>query len=132
MARAGLTRVSTTELQRELHRRSRNLPKLMRKREQLLGKVAEIEAIINSLGGPAGGSRVALPPGRKRPKNDSNLVEALYELLKGKTMSVTDATEAVQQAGYKTTSKTFRTIVNQTLINSGKFKRVSRGQYTSK
>lgn len=128
MARTGLARITTTELHSELRRRTRNVPKLVAKRQQLLAQVAEIDAVITALGGavPGGGST------RKRPKNDSNLVEALQALLKTKTMSVTEAAEAVQQAGYKTTSKTFRTIVNQTLINSGKFKRVSRGQYTAK
>ena len=40
--------------------------------------------------------------------------------------------DAVQRAGYKTSSSTFRTIVNITLIKSGRFKKVSRGQYTLK
>jgi hypothetical protein len=46
-------------------------------------------------------------------------------------MSVTQATQKVQDAGYKTTAANFRTIVNQTLIRDNRFKRVSRGQYTS-
>lgn len=61
-----------------------------------------------------------------------NLVEALVKLLKGRTMSVTEMTAAVQKAGYKTTSPNFRTIVNQTLIKSDRFKKVARGQYTAK
>ncbi|MFN7019759.1 MAG: hypothetical protein ACK4WH_00345 [Phycisphaerales bacterium] len=69
---------------------------------------------------------------RRRPKNDSNLVEALQKLLTGKTLSVTAAAEEVQKAGYMSTSPNFRTIVNQALINSKKFKRVGRGLYTSK
>jgi hypothetical protein len=47
-------------------------------------------------------------------------------------MSVTDVTAAVQKAGYNTNAANFRTIVNQCLINSGKFKRIERGQYTAK
>ena len=44
-----------------------------------------------------------------------------------------DVLEAVQKAGYKTVSKTFRTIVNQALIANGKvFRKVSRGQYTAR
>jgi hypothetical protein len=55
----------------------------------------------------------------------------LAAVLKGKTMSVTDLAEAVQRAGYQTTSKTFRTIVNQALIkHSDTFKKISRGMYT--
>ena len=60
-----------------------------------------------------------------------NLVEALSATLQGKTMSVTDAAEAVQRAGYQTTSPNFRTMVNAALLNKKKFKRVQRGQYTS-
>lgn len=68
---------------------------------------------------------------RRRPKNDMNLVEALVRVLTGRTMSVTEVTQAVQDAGYQTSSANFRTIVNQTLIKSKAFKKVSRGKYTA-
>ena len=42
------------------------------------------------------------------------------------------STKAVQDFGYKTTSPSLRTIVNQTLINSEKFKRIERAYYTAK
>ena len=61
-----------------------------------------------------------------------NLVEALEKLLKSRTLSVTDAAREVQNAGYKTSSANFRTIVNQTLIKSDKFRKVSRGKYTAR
>jgi len=38
-----------------------------------------------------------------------NLTDSLAAALKGKTMSVGDAAEAVQQAGYRTNSNNFRT-----------------------
>jgi hypothetical protein len=69
----------------------------------------------------------------RRPRNTGSLVESLKKLLKGRTMTVTEMADAVQKAGYKTSSPNFRTIVNQTLINNKKdFKRVARGQYTAK
>ena len=69
----------------------------------------------------------------RRPRNAGSLVESLKKLLTGKTMSVTEMADAVQKAGYKTSSPNFRTIVNQTLIsNKRDFKRVARGQYTAK
>jgi hypothetical protein len=40
--------------------------------------------------------------------------------------------DAVQKAGYRTSSSHFRTQVNIALSKSGKFKRVGRGQYTAK
>ncbi len=70
---------------------------------------------------------------RKRHRNDTNLVEALQQVLSGTTMGVTEAAAAVQAAGYKTTSPNFRTIVNQTLIkHSDAFSKKSRGKYTAK
>ncbi|QKK07032.1 MAG: hypothetical protein HND58_01880 [Planctomycetota bacterium] len=70
--------------------------------------------------------------GGRRPRNDSSLEVALANTLKGKTMGVSEVAEAVQQAGYKTTSPNFRTIVNQTLIKSDLIKKIGRGQYTAK
>ena len=70
---------------------------------------------------------------RKRHKNDSNLVEALQSVLKGTTMGVTEVAQAVQEAGYKTTSPNFRTIVNQTLIkHNDVFAKQGRGLYTAR
>lgn len=72
-------------------------------------------------------------PGRKRPQNDSTLPEALARVLRNKTMSVIDASAAVQKAGYNTSSQNFRVQVNQALLkNTNLFKKVSRGQYTAK
>jgi hypothetical protein len=60
-----------------------------------------------------------------------NLTDSLAAALKGKTVSVGDAAEAVQQAGYRTNSSNFRTQVNIALIK-GPFKRVGRGEYTAR
>jgi len=126
----GLSTVSFGDLRRELSRRQRRVGGLERRRDRLMSKVRALESEIADLGGSIGGG---LHLGvRRRPRNEMNLVEALHRVLTDKVMSVTDVAEAVQKAGYKTTSPSFRTIVNQTLINSGKFKRVDRGQYTSK
>ena len=63
----------------------------------------------------------------------TSLGNALEKLLTRRTMSVTEMSEAVQKAGYRTSSPNFRTIVNQTLIGNKKvFKRVARGQYTKR
>ncbi|MEL6311777.1 MAG: hypothetical protein AAFQ17_05320, partial [Pseudomonadota bacterium] len=59
---------------------------------------------------------VGIEPGRKRPRNAENLVEAMRRVLSGTELTVTELSEAVQAAGYVTTSPNFRTIVNQTLI----------------
>lgn len=131
---ASLSRMSVADLQAEISKRQRTVSKLVRQRNRLLGKLNQLERQIASAGGEVSGRRgVGGIPGRRRARNEHSLADALHALLKGKTMSVTDAAEKVQEAGYKTTSPSFRTIVNQTLINhSSMFKRVGRGQYTSK
>lgn len=121
-----VSKLSLTDLHKELTRRQRHVGSLARRRERLMAKVHALNLEIERHGGRSGLLT------RKRPKNDTNLVEALHKVLDGKTMSVTEVAEAVQDAGYMTTSPSFRTIVNQTLINSGKFKRVERGRYTAK
>jgi hypothetical protein len=125
---ANLAKLSVTDLNRELKRRQKGGQSLLRKRAKLMEKIHALDARLRELGMAAGGGF----SGGQRPRNESYLVEALAAVLKGKTMSVTEVTEAVQTAGYKTTSPNFRTIVNQALIASGKFKRVRRGQYTAK
>lgn len=132
-----LGQLSTDELARELQKRQRALPGLYNKLAKAEAKVRRIMAAIQTLGGAtkspvaASGRRKGLVMVRKRPKNDTNLVEALAKVLKGKTMGVTEVTQAVQDAGYKTSAANFRTIVNQALIRSELFRKVSRGQYTA-
>lgn len=129
--RGGLARVPIDDLQAELRRRQGSLRKLEAKRAKLAAALDAIDRQIQAFGGVPSG-RAASGGGRRRPRNEMNLVEALAQVLKGKTMSVTEVAQAVQDAGYQTTSDNFRTIVNQTLIKSDRFKKVGRGQYTAK
>ncbi len=122
--RRGPAVMSTAELQAELRRRERGLSSLIKKRERAAARLEEIDREIASLGGAA--------MGRKRAKNDQPLADALVDSLTGTTLSVTEVAQAVQHAGYRTTSPNFRTIVNQTLIKDKRFKRVGRGQYTAR
>ena len=126
-----LSGASVSELRRELMRRGKRVGGLEKRRKRLLDKISRINVQISELGGATGMAAGSIS-GRRRPKNASNLVDALTKTLTGKVMSVTEVTEAVQKAGYSTTSPNFRTIVNQALIASGKFKRVERGHYTAK
>ena len=127
----GLAGVSVSELRKELAKRGRRVGTLERRRDRLLAKAHALNAQIGEFGGAAR-ALAAAGGGRVRPRNEANLVESLQKVLTDKTMSVTEVSDAVQKAGYATTSPNFRTIVNQALIASGKFKRVSRGQYTTK
>jgi hypothetical protein len=132
----GLVGFSTELLDAELRRRERSTRTLRKRHARLIAAAKKLERQINAMSGSTmvrrGPGRPRGSTGRKRPRNESNLVEALAKVLDGKTMRVNEVTEAVQRAGYKTSAANFRTIVNQTLIKSDRFKRVGRGQYTAK
>lgn len=131
-ATPSLDDLSFDELQREMQRREREMKRLVNKRDRLQVQLRELDEEIHALGGAGAFGMTAGGRPRRRPQNDSSLSEALLNLLKNTTMSVTQAAEEVQRAGYQTTSSSFRTIVNQTLIKDPRFKKVSRGQYTAK
>lgn len=139
-----LSAVSTDALHQELQRRIGLLDELVKARDEISARLDALTASLEEIGlGTASGGRgrprasAMLSPRsnggkRGRPRNPNNLVESLRRVLTGKTYSVTDVSEAVQKAGYKTTSPNFRTIVNQALISNPKiFKKVARGQYTA-
>lgn len=125
--------MSVADLQRELKKRQRGelraADRLGRKRNTLLSKLASIDAELAKLGHGAGRRGIV---GRKRPRNEMNLADALAQVLSKAVMSVTEVAGEVQKAGYMTTSPSFRTIVNQTLIKDKRFKRVGRGKYTAR
>lgn len=128
--RVGLSAVSVETLQAEIARRQSKAAKLVKLRDRLARRLSAIEDQLRAAGlatgGPSAGGR------RTRPKNSLTLVDALAKLLKGRTMSVTEASEAVQKAGYSTNSPNFRTIVNQALLKfKDRFKKQGRGKYTA-
>lgn len=130
MARkSALSDLSLAEINRELARRQRSVGTLEKRRAKLLKQLADLDGQISASGGLMKGWNRG---GRRtRPKNDVQLLDALKNTLKGKTMGVAEVADAVQKAGYQTTSPNFRTIVNQTLLKKKHFRRVSRGQYTA-
>jgi hypothetical protein len=128
--RSGLSNLPTAAIQRELRRRARRVLVLERRRDRIAEKLAAMDQMIRDMGGSVNGYHVGA--GRKRPRNETNLAEALAKVLKGKTMSVTEVAGAVQRAGYRTSAANFRVIVNQNLIkHRDLFKKMGRGQYTA-
>ncbi len=123
-----LNRFSIADIHADIRRRQRSAATLERRHARLSTKLRTLEAQIRALGGDANGAA------RRgfRPRNDKTLVDSLASVLKGKTLSVTDAAAAVQKAGYRTNSNNFRTQVNIALIKGGIFKRVGRGMYSAK
>jgi hypothetical protein len=124
-----LSKLTFSQIQAELRRRQRKAGTLERRRDRLAQRIAALDQQMHAMSG----GRLNLSFRRGRPRNEQTLPEALHEVLKGKTMRVTDVAEAVQQAGYKTNSKTFRVQVNIALVKrKDLFKRVGRGEYTAK
>jgi len=133
MAKRKLDNVPTDDLQAELARRDRRLGTLQRKRQRVLDQLNEVEQEIMELGGTPGARTKSASQRKKtdaRPKNKMSLPDALAKVMStSNPMGVSEAAEAVQKAGYKTNSKNFTTIVNQTLIKDDRFEQVSRGKY---
>ena len=133
--RPALSGISIASLQAEIQRRQSAAAGLLRKRDRIARQIAAVEAKLQAAGmavETAPTRRAARGGGGRRPRNEMTLVEALAKVLNGKTMGVSEVADAVQAAGYKTSSPAFKTIVNITLIKYGRFKKVSRGQYTLK
>jgi hypothetical protein len=135
--RSKLANVPLDQLMTELERRR---DELLNQREELQRQVDQVDHELGIIGGSTrrgpGRPRSATtsPRGRgRRPSGKVTLAEALQAVLKGRTMGVSEAAEAVQKVGYKTRSKSFSTIVNMTLTqHPDKFKRVARGRYSAK
>lgn len=135
-----LSHVPTSDLIRELERRQAMAGEYEAKRAALEKELASIDAELAALVGASGQRAGAAPrhvrrsaAARTRAANQVPLNTALHNLLKGNTMSVSEAAAAVQKAGYKSNAANFYTVVNLTLLKrKDLFKRVGRGQYTAK
>lgn len=124
-----LAKLSVDEMLAEIKRRTSLIKQLNRKRAVLLTKLADVEAEIRERGGEVKAVK-ASRAGGKRPKNTESLPDAMAKVMsKEKTMSVAQIEAAVTKAGYRSTSKTFGTIIFQALAKDKRFKKASRGQY---
>lgn len=138
MPKQDLSRVPTVELIRELERRKAMAPEFEARREALQKELAEIEAELSALEARAssalGRRHVNRSAGaRTRSASHQPLNAVLQNLLKGRTMSVTEITETVRKSGYKSNAANFTTVVNLTLLKrKDLFERVGRGLYTAK
>jgi hypothetical protein len=138
MARpSALDSMNIGQLQELLLARKSEVSKLHKHRAELAKKLAKIDTKLGRIDGSVGlRSRVGapLPAGRKRAKNPKSLADMIHDALaNGKPAGVGDIMEAVQDAGYHTTSASFRGIVNQTLIKDKRFTSSGeRGMYQLK
>jgi len=134
MPKAKLGHLSLEDLQREIARRKKALPKLEKRRKKLLAALADLdEQMAQWQGAPAAKvSRRRVKRGR-RSKNEVSLTDRLITALKGgRAMSISDLMAAAMKAGHKTTSKNFRLLVNQTLSRGKMFRGAGRGKYALK
>jgi len=144
MPRTKLAGVSVSQLKAELARRRKAVPRLDRKRAKLRKALAAVDRQIAELTGEKVARRgagvrakVAAKPrrgrrGRKAPRPGSLKALLIAAMAGRKSLSVGEALQAVLDAGYKTQSKNFRLLVNQTLLSEPEFRKVRRGRYTVK
>lgn len=123
---ASLRAVPLSVLRSELQARERTVRRLEERRREL---EAELESVRQQLLDAV----VSRPASKTDPdvRSRETLATVLSRVLTGQVLSVSDAMDAVLRAGYRTSSRHFRTQVNIALIKNPMFTRVSRGQYTA-
>src|SRR5688572_3611920 len=122
MARpSSLASYSLSQLERIMDKKRRELTELGRERAGLQKKLDAVDDRIRQLGGANGFFRGGGRGGRAR--NEKSLVEVMADVLgkSGKAMKVSEIADAVQSAGYRSSSPNFRSIVNQQLIKDKRF-----------
>ena len=142
MPRPKLEKVTVEELKKEIARRGKVLAKLVGQRDELSAQIAELESLGISAKpaakrgrkpGRKRGRKPGRPPMKKagRPLQAGSLVSRLVDVLSAKgKLTVAECVDAILATGYKSTSKAFKLIVNQTLAKNRLFKRVGKGVYT--
>lgn len=122
------TNLSLADLQSIMETRRVELNRLRKQRTELQRK---LDGLDRQIGKIEGGGRTG---GGGRARNSKSLTDTLEEVLRssGKPMKVGDIVDAVQAAGYRSTSDNFRGIVNQTLIKDKRFTAAERGVYQLK
>lgn len=130
MPSKSITNLSIPQMLAEIRRRRQTLTKLVSRRRKLARQLAAIDQAIARSGGLLkSGSAPASASGR-RPRNKLTLADAMRQVMStSKPLSVSQIAAAVTKAGYKSVSKTFKTIIFQTLGRDKRFKKHARGQY---
>ena len=122
-----LARLSLDELEQMLEGRRRTLKKLQKQRAKWQKRLDRVDAEIAAMSG----RRSSLRGGGKRPRNPVNLPDAIAGVLASsrQPLFVSEITDRVQKAGYRSSSANFRGIVNLTLIKDKRFENTARGVY---
>jgi hypothetical protein len=139
MAKLRLAKASVEDLKKEIRRRQRKLPTLIAARNALNCQIAELEGLggvkpiavaRRRKAGRRKPARRVVTPAVVKPPREGSLSSALMDALgaKGK-LTIAEAADAVQAAGYKSKSKAFKKVVGVTLSTDKRFRRVRRGVY---
>ncbi|MCY2925779.1 MAG: hypothetical protein NT031_10125 [Planctomycetota bacterium] len=137
MAGTKLGNVSLSQLKAELSRRRKALPKLLRQRAKL---AKALKAVERQIADATGDSDIAVarlavrgrkPRTGRDPRPGSLKAIMLAAMGKKKALTVSEAVQAAIDGGYKSQSKNFRLLVNQTLLNEPEFRKVERGKYAA-
>lgn len=130
MPRMSLEKISTREMIAELKRRKSQETALRRKHAALLKQLKSIEAQLGVAPRAAAKPAVKAAAPRRRARNKMTLPETMLKVMsKDKPMSVPQIGAACNKAGYVSVSKTFHTIIYQTLARDKRFKKAARGRY---
>jgi len=130
--------LSVSDLEKMLKSTTREIADLERRRAPHAKALAQLDARLAALRGTKAKAPVAkaAPKSKKvrkvtRPRQAKSLKVAIVDVLAGspEAMGPSEIAAAVQKAGYKTTSKNFLTIVNNTLGQDKRIVRKAKGQY---
>ncbi|MFP4105626.1 MAG: hypothetical protein ACLFVU_05970 [Phycisphaerae bacterium] len=129
------------ELQEELKAKQAKVGKLQAKRDKFLNEISKLDSQIEKITGekPSSAGTSTRRTGKTRrsrrgPAGGKTLTDYLEQVLKDhpEGMRAKEAEQAVLDAGYPTTSKSFYNIVATTLREGKQFEKVSRGVYKLK
>jgi hypothetical protein len=137
--------LSVSQLKVELESRQRKMDSLQRRRQHTVKMMSMLDSLISKIrdGIDQTGAEIKKNSSDagthkyvsavKPKKGFKSLVVAIEKVLSGNPpMKIGEIEKAVVKIGYKSKSKTFRLIVNQTLLNNkSKFRKVSRATYTT-
>lgn len=130
-----LANISLADLKNEIERRQKLLPKLIAQRDMLTRQIADLQQAEATIVGERAGRGMHRRYHRQArvASNNVSLAEVLATFMKGRAkVTVGEAMEGVLAAGYRTKSGAFRSVVNQMLLKSPRFKNVGRGEFVLK
>jgi hypothetical protein len=133
MRRSKLSTIAIAVLQQEIQRRQKMLPKLIAERDALNREIAELQGLARPAAQKEAKPQAPKKARRRQVKNKIGLADALAQFMKGKAkVAIAEAMKGVLAAGYKSNAKSFRNVVNNTLLTDKRFKSVGRGEFALK